>query len=93
MDGLIFTSATTSIHPTESDQHGQREPGHGTANPSTNQLVLDGMDVADVNRDGEDDISALDMLARDHATRMNQLGDVKPVLELIQRPSSQFLNT
>ena len=54
-----------------------------------------GMDVADVNRDGEDDILVLDMLARDHATRMNQLGDVKPVLELIQRPSfvPQYMKT
>ena len=51
-----------------------------------------GMDVADVNRDGEDDILVLDMLARDHATRMNQLGDVKPVLELIQRPPSYSIH-
>jgi enediyne biosynthesis protein E4 len=54
-----------------------------------------GMDVADVDRDGDDDILVLDMLARSHATRMNQLGDVKPVMELIHRASHrpQYMKT
>jgi len=54
-----------------------------------------GIDVADVDRDGHDDILVLDMLARSHRTRMNQLGDVKPVMELIQNPDHrpQFMKT
>jgi len=32
-----------------------------------------GVDVADINRDGEDDIVVVDMLARSHAKRMTQL--------------------
>jgi hypothetical protein len=37
-----------------------------------------GLDMADVNRDGFDDIFVLDMLSRDHARRMVQFGDLKP---------------
>lgn len=37
-----------------------------------------GLDIADVNRDGFDDIFVLDMLSRDHARRMVQFGDIKP---------------
>lgn len=54
-----------------------------------------GVDMADVDRDGDDDILVLDMLARSHATRMNQLGDVKPVMELIRQASHrpQYMKT
>jgi hypothetical protein len=36
-----------------------------------------GMDVADIDRDGYDDIFVLDMLSRDHVRRSAQLGDRK----------------
>ena len=54
-----------------------------------------GIDMADVDRDGDDDILVLDMLARSHATRMNQLGDVKPVMELIRQADHrpQYMKT
>ena len=54
-----------------------------------------GIDVADVDRDGNDDILVLDMLARSHTTRMNQLGDVKPVMELIRQAGHrpQYMKT
>ena len=44
-----------------------------------------GIDMADVDRDGDDDILVLDMLARSHAIRMNQSGDVKPVMEFLTK--------
>jgi hypothetical protein len=54
-----------------------------------------GIDVADVDRDGDDDILVLDMLARSHSTRMNQLGDVKPVMDLIRQAGHrpQYMKT
>jgi len=54
-----------------------------------------GLDVADVDRDGDDDILVLDMLARSHQTRLNQLGDVKPAMHLIRETSHrpQFMKT
>lgn len=36
-----------------------------------------GVDVADIDRDGQDDIFVADMLSRDHQKRMVQLGDAK----------------
>ena len=38
-----------------------------------------GVDVADLDRDGFDDIFVVDMLSREHTRRMVQLGDRKPV--------------
>ena len=54
-----------------------------------------GIDISDVDRDGDDDILVLDMMARSHETRMNQLGDVKPVMELIRQASHrpQYMKT
>lgn len=36
------------------------------------------LDVADINRDGHDDLFLLDMLSRDHVHRLTQMGDRKP---------------
>lgn len=54
-----------------------------------------GLDVADVDRDGDDDILVLDMLARSHQSRLNQLGDVKPAMHLIREADHrpQFMKT
>ena len=38
-----------------------------------------GVDVADIDRDGHDDIFVMDMLSREHTRRTVQLGDRKPV--------------
>ncbi len=59
-----------------------------------------GVDFADINRDGSDDIFVVDMLSRDHVKRMNFLPDRKPhvplVGELDNRPqysrNTLFLN-
>jgi hypothetical protein len=37
-----------------------------------------GMDVADVNRDGHDDVFVVDMLSRDHVQRMDMAGHHPP---------------
>ena len=59
-----------------------------------------GVDFADINRDGFDDILVVDMLSRDHVRRMNFLPDRKPPIpfvgELDNRPqysgNTLFLN-
>ena len=38
-----------------------------------------GVDVADINRDGQDDIFVLDMLSQDHRRRHTQLGNRQPL--------------
>ncbi|HEV8543606.1 MAG TPA: VCBS repeat-containing protein, partial [Verrucomicrobiae bacterium] len=53
--------------------------GHGTFRPASREMFRHfsrsamGIDIADVNRDGYDDIIVLDMLAREHGQRMKQL--------------------
>lgn len=72
--------------------HFQALPSHALRQTSWFSM---GVDVADVNRDGSDDILVLDMLARERGVRMNQLGEVKPVLELLRQPSfrPQYMRT
>ncbi|HUR47802.1 MAG TPA: VCBS repeat-containing protein, partial [Candidatus Saccharimonadales bacterium] len=42
-----------------------------------------GVDVADINRDGYDDIFTLDMLSRDHVHRLTQMPDRKPAMSAV----------
>ena len=59
-----------------------------------------GIDFADINRDGLDDFLVVDMLSRNHAQRMTQMGDMAPPLlaigEVQDRPqyglNTLFLN-
>jgi hypothetical protein len=44
----------------------------------TTSLFSMGLDVADLNRDGFDEIFVLDMFSRDHRKRLNQLPDILP---------------
>jgi hypothetical protein len=44
----------------------------------TTSLFSMGLDIADLNRDGFDEILVLDMFSRDHRRRQNQLPDILP---------------
>jgi hypothetical protein len=44
-----------------------------------------GIDVADINRDGFDDMFVLDMLSRKHAVRMDMAGDRNPPASMLGR--------
>jgi hypothetical protein len=46
----------------------------------TTPMFSMGLDVADVNRDGLDDLFVSDMLSRSHRLRMVQVGDLVPVI-------------
>jgi hypothetical protein len=46
----------------------------------TTSMFSMGLDVADVNRDGLDDVFVSDMLSRSHLRRMVQVGDLVPVV-------------
>ncbi|MBM3880381.1 MAG: hypothetical protein FJ387_11805 [Verrucomicrobia bacterium] len=48
-----------------------------------------GLDFADVNRDGRDDLLVLDMLAREHLKRMTQLVRDRPDLRECERSEAQ----
>lgn len=58
--------------------------GHGHFHPPSKialrhgSLSSMGVDFADINRDGFDDFFIVDMLSRDHAHRLTQLGDIRP---------------
>lgn len=55
-----------------------------------------GIDVADINRDGWDDVFVVDMLSRDQVTRMDMMGDRYPPIPvpgLIENRPDYMINT
>src|SRR6185436_14009539 len=55
-----------------------------------------GLDVADVNRDGYDDVFVADMLSREHLTRMDMMGDRNPPMPvpgLFENRPDYMMNT
>lgn len=88
-DIYVCADAATPDRIWLNDGHGKFRAAPSSAIRKTSYFTM-GMDVADIDRDGHDDIFTVDMLSRSHANRVKQQSQMHPQPNLLTEIAARF---